>query len=86
MTELIEAVARAETCVCICPQCEGEGSYADGLGDDACTTECTRCKGNGWIVDLTAITDAGYRIVKYDPATGSIRVMDCTAAAPGDEK
>lgn len=45
----------AEQAVMVCPQCEGEGSYADGLDEAACTTQCTRCGGNGWIVDLAAL-------------------------------
>ena len=44
-----------EQCVMVCPQCEGEGSYADGLDEAACSTDCARCAGNGWIVDLTAL-------------------------------
>lgn len=44
-----------ETSVMVCPQCEGEGSYADGLDEAACTTTCARCEGNGWIVDLATI-------------------------------
>lgn len=53
--ETVEAVA-LERAVMVCPQCEGEGSYADGLDEAACTTECTRCGSNGWIVDLAALT------------------------------
>lgn len=41
-----------EQCVMVCPQCEGEGHYADGTDEAACTTFCTRCGTNGWIVDL----------------------------------
>jgi len=41
-----------EQCVIICPQCEGEGCYADGLDDAACSTICTRCESNGMIVDV----------------------------------
>lgn len=48
----------AERAVIVCPQCEGEGGYPDGLDEAACHTECTRCGGNGWIVDLTALTQA----------------------------
>jgi DnaJ-class molecular chaperone len=44
-----------EQAVMSCPQCEGEGGYPDGLDENACHTECTRCAGNGWIVDLTAM-------------------------------
>lgn len=43
-----------ERAVLVCPQCEGEGGYADGLDDAACHTDCTRCGGNGWIVDVQA--------------------------------
>lgn len=49
----------AEKAVMVCPQCEGEGSYADGLDEAACSTECARCGGNGWIVDLAALRAAG---------------------------
>ena len=44
-----------EKAVMVCPQCEGEGGYPDGLDDAACHTDCTRCDGNGWIVDLAAL-------------------------------
>lgn len=47
-----------EQCVKVCPQCEGEGTYADGLDEAACSTECTRCGSNGWIVDLAALRAA----------------------------
>jgi hypothetical protein len=41
----------------------------------------------GYQAALTAITDAGYRIVKDEPALGSIHNPDVTSpAAPGDEK
>lgn len=43
-----------ERAVMVCPQCEGEGGYADGFDEAACHTECTRCGGNGWIADLSA--------------------------------
>jgi DnaJ-class molecular chaperone len=45
-----------EQAVMVCPQCEGEGGYADGLDENACHTVCTRCGGNGWIVDVKALT------------------------------
>lgn len=45
-----------ERAVMVCPQCEGEGGYPDGLDEAACHTDCTRCGGNGWIVDLAALT------------------------------
>lgn len=44
-----------EKSVMVCPQCEGEGGYPDGLDEAACHTDCTRCDGNGWIVDLAAL-------------------------------
>lgn len=44
-----------EQAVLVCLQCEGEGSYADGVDEAACTTECTRCGGNGWIADIPRI-------------------------------
>lgn len=47
--------AQAERAVMVCPQCEGEGGYPDGLDEAACHTECTRCGGNGWIVNLAAL-------------------------------
>jgi len=45
-----------EQAVMVCPQCEGEGGYPDGLDEDACHTDCTRCGSNGWIVDLASLT------------------------------
>lgn len=50
--------AMNEKAVMVCPQCEGEGEYADGLDEAACSTPCTRCDGNGWIVDFSAIEQA----------------------------
>lgn len=44
-----------EKSVMVCPQCEGEGGYPDGLDEAACHTDCTRCDGNGWIVDIAAL-------------------------------
>lgn len=43
-----------EQAVMVCPQCEGEGSYPDGLDEAACSTDCVRCGTNGWIVDVAA--------------------------------
>lgn len=40
-----------------CPQCEGEGGYPDGLDEAACHTVCTRCAGNGFIVDPSLLAD-----------------------------
>lgn len=51
-----------EQCVMVCPQCDGEGTYADGLDDAACSTICTRCEGNGWIVDVHSFNYASARI------------------------
>lgn len=53
----VEAPAEGagEQCVKVCPQCEGEGEYADGVDEAACSTPCTRCGSNGWIVDLAAL-------------------------------
>lgn len=45
----------SERAVKVCPQCDGEGSYADGLDEAACSTPCARCDGNGWVVDLAAL-------------------------------
>lgn len=47
-----------EKSVMVCPQCEGEGGYPDGLDEEACHTDCTRCAGNGWIVDLAALSQS----------------------------
>ena len=44
-----------ERAVMVCPQCEGEGGYPDGMDEAACHTECTRCGSNGWIVDQAAL-------------------------------
>ncbi len=44
-----------ERMVMVCPQCEGEGGYPDGLDEAACHTDCTRCGGNGWIVDMSRL-------------------------------
>lgn len=49
----------AEQCVMVCPQCDGEGGYPDGIDEDACHTDCTRCAGNGWVVDLRALEEFG---------------------------
>lgn len=48
--------ALRETSVMVCPQCDGEGHYADGVDEAACSTPCTRCASNGWIVDLAALS------------------------------
>lgn len=59
--------ALVERAVMVCPQCEGEGSYADGLDEAACSIECTRCGGNGWIVDLaTLLTTQQARIQELE--------------------
>lgn len=50
-----EVPTASERAVTVCPQCEGEGGYPDGLDEAACHTDCTRCGGNGWIVDLAAL-------------------------------
>jgi len=51
-----------EQCVMVCPQCEGEGTYADGLDEAACSATCTRCESNGWIVDVHSFNYASARI------------------------
>lgn len=51
-----------EQCVMVCPQCEGDGTYADGTDEAACSTTCTRCEGNGWIVDVHSFNYASARI------------------------
>jgi hypothetical protein len=58
MSDLIEQA------VMVCPQCEGEGSYPDGLDEAACSTDCTRCGGNGWIVDLAALRETHHLVPK----------------------
>lgn len=45
-----------EKAVHVCPQCEGEGEHADGVDDAACSTQCVRCDGNGWLVDLAILS------------------------------
>lgn len=56
MTSLLDAdLAKLEQAVMVCPRCEGEGTYADGLDEAACSTECTRCGSNGWIVSVPAL-------------------------------
>jgi len=49
------AASEVERAVMVCPQCEGEGGYPDGMDEAACHTECTRCGSNGWIVNQAAI-------------------------------
>lgn len=51
-----EVTREGEKSVMVCPQCDGEGSYADGVDEAACTTQCTRCDGNGWIVNLPLLS------------------------------
>lgn len=51
-----------EQCVMVCPQCDGEGTYSDGLDDAACSTTCSRCESNGWIVDVHSFEYASARI------------------------
>ena len=58
-----------ERAVMVCPQCEGEGRYADGLDEAACSTDCTRCGGNGWIVDRAALQ------AQPAPASDEVREM-----------
>ena len=55
-----------ERAVIVCPQCDGEGSYADGLDEAACSTDCTRCGSNGWIVDRAALAAMRQAPVKLD--------------------
>lgn len=50
-----EAEGEGERTVMVCPQCEGEGEYADGVDEAACSTPCTRCLGNGWLVVLASL-------------------------------
>ncbi len=70
-----EALSRTgavkETDVMACPQCEGEGTYADGLDDAACTTTCTRCESNGWIVNLASRPRATSPVDAYETANVS---------------
>jgi hypothetical protein len=55
VAEIVVRSTKAEQAVMVCPQCEGEGGYPDGLDEDACHTDCTRCGTNGWIVDLAEL-------------------------------
>lgn len=57
----------------VCPQCEGEGGYPDGVDEAACHTDCTRCGTNGWIVDLDALqAHASPREVRLEAALQTI--------------
>lgn len=51
----VPSAGTLEKHVMVCPQCDGEGGYPDGVDEAACHTDCTRCGGNGWIVDTTAV-------------------------------
>ena len=62
-----------ERAVMVCPQCEGEGSYADGVDESACSTECTRCGGNGWTVDLSALSNTPARAEAQDEGAAGER-------------
>lgn len=78
MTDDSSTDLAAERAVKVCPQCEGEGGYPDGLDEAACYTDCTRCDGNGFIVDLAALRQSnpaqGWRvlesIVRYHESGG----------------
>lgn len=74
-----DLVERVERAVSVCPQCEGEGSYADGLDEAACTTTCTRCDGNGWIADARAIIP----IVREDEREACAKVAETKFADHG---
>lgn len=54
----VPSAGTLEKHVMVCPQCDGEGGYPDGVDEAACHTDCTRCGGNGWIVDTTAVIAA----------------------------
>lgn len=78
------AEGAGEQCVKVCPQCEGEGEYADGVDEAACSTPCTRCGSNGWIVDLAALRarssapearEDGYRRVDLGMVATTIETM-----------
>ena len=47
-----------ERAILTCPQCEGDGSVADGLDEAACSQPCSRCDSAGVIVDVAAINQA----------------------------
>lgn len=65
-----------EKAVMVCPQCEGEGSYADGLDEAACSADCTRCGGNGWIVDLAALRETHHLAPRHTEGLTQILPMD----------
>ena len=87
------AASEVERAVMVCPQCEGEGGYPDGMDEAACHTECTRCGSNGWIVDRTALYALFPSVSKerceYCDGTGDVHradgewlgSCDCTQAA-----
>jgi DnaJ-class molecular chaperone len=54
----IIAIVREASQIIVCPQCEGEGGYPDGLDEDACHTQCTRCLGEGRLVDIRQLGTA----------------------------
>jgi hypothetical protein len=68
-------VKAQEQAVMACPQCEGEGGHPDGLDEAACHTDCTRCGGNGWIVDLATLRPAS-----APSPTGKVEAMREAAA------
>lgn len=70
--------ATIEQAIMPCPQCDGEGGYPDGLDEAACHTECTRCAGTGWIVDIASLRSIS---TAADPAIPALRPI---AEAPKD--
>lgn len=61
----------------VCPTCEGEGSYADGVDEGACSEQCLKCEGEGWVVD--PVYDAGIEMLREANASFG----NYTAPEPG---
>lgn len=64
-----------EQAVMVCPQCEGEGHYADGVDEAACSEQCTRCAGNGWIVDLALLSSRPLALGGQQGDSETLRVL-----------
>lgn len=79
-SQSVELEAAVERAVMVCPPCEGEGSYADGVDEAACSTECHRCGGNGWIVDVSALSASNARDLAAEEAL-RVRAEEMEAAA-----
>ncbi len=61
-----------EKCVIVCPQCDGECEYPDGIDEDACSIQCTRCEGMGAIVDIAALSAAPAQVERVKPPNDAI--------------